>query len=237
MKYKNMVKGKFIERPNRFIAIVETGGERVKAHVKNTGRLKELLFAGAEVYLQDHCDSMGSRKLRYSLIGVSKESISGKIHVNIDSQAPNKVVKEALEVGSILPGGLGDIKVLRPEYKYGDSRLDFYVEDSQGRKLLMEVKGVTLEKDRVAMFPDAPTQRGIKHIEELVKAAAEGYSVCILFVIQMKGVEAFSPNYDTHKEFGETLAAARAAGVEISAYDCMVDRDSIRLDKPVSVIL
>lgn len=237
MRYENIVKGKFIGRPNRFIAVVEVDGQEVKAHVKNTGRLRELLLPGAEVYLEDHVGRMGSRKLRYSLISVIKEDEQGKRILNIDSQAPNKIVKEAMQSGSLLPDGLKDISLFKAEYSFGSSRLDFYAEDSCGSKLLGEVKGVTLEVDGNARFPDAPTERGVKHIEELISAVEQGYRACIVFVIKMKGVSSFSPNNDTHPEFGEALKKARDAGVEIIARDCIVSKDSIIMDKNVEIIL
>lgn len=240
MKYENIVEGKFISRPNRFIANVEIDGILEKVHVKNTGRLRELLYEGAQVYLEDHIDRMGTRKLRYSLIGVRKPMAcfpEGYTMVNIDSQAPNKVVKEAMQKGMLLPAGLDDVAYFKSEYKYGNSRLDFYAEDSQGNRVLGEVKGVTLEKDGAARFPDAPTERGIKHIEELIKAISEGYRACIVFVIQMKGVKSFSPNYETHKEFGEILKIAREEGVDILAYDCIVTDDVLMIDRQVDVIL
>lgn len=237
MRYENIVKGKFISRPNRFIALVEIEGEQVKAHVKNTGRLGELLIPGAEVFLEDHDGRMGTRKLRYSLIGVIKEDETGRRVVNIDSQMPNKVVKEAVENGRLQFAGLMDVVRFRPEYKYGDSRLDFYAEDSMGNRLLGEIKGVTLEEGGKARFPDAPTERGVKHIEELIFAVREGYKACIIFVIKMKGVQSFTPNYETHAEFGEALARAQDAGVEIIAYDCLVNEDSIMLDSSIEVVL
>lgn len=237
MRYENIVKGKFIERPNRFIALVDIDGNRVKAHVKNTGRLGELLVAGAEVYLEDHESRMGRRKLRYSLIGVRKETPGGMLKVNVDSQAPNKAVKEALQSGKLLPEGVEDIAVLKAEYKYGNSRLDFYGEDSCGNKFLMEVKGVTLEDNGKCRFPDAPTERGIKHVEELTAAVKKGYKSCVVFVIQMKGALSFEPNYDTHRQFGEALAKAAEAGVEVTAWDCIVEDDAITIDEQVKVIL
>ena len=233
MRYENVVKGKFIGRPNRFIALVEVDGQEVRAHVKNTGRLKELFVPGVEVYLEDHVGRMGDRKLRYSLIGVCK----GNEKVNVDSQAPNKVVKEALETGKLFPAGIKSVSYIKPEYKFGDSRLDFYVESEEGEKVLMEVKGVTLEVDGVARFPDAPTERGVKHVEELIKATEEGYKACVVFVIKMKGVNRFCPNYDTHPEFGEALARAKAAGVEVIAVDCLVKKDSLAIDSQINVSL
>ncbi len=237
MRYENIIKGKFISRPNRFIAMVEVEGESVKAHVKNTGRLGELLLPDAEVFLEDHEGRMGDRKLRYSLIGVVKEDEKGKRMVNIDSQAPNKVVKEAVQNGILMPAGLKDVAYYKSEYKYGNSRFDFYAEDSVGNKLLGEIKGVTLEENGKARFPDAPTERGVKHIEELIEAIKQGYRACIVFVIKMKGVQSFSPNYDTHPEFGEALVKARDAGVEIIARDCIVGENELILDKNIEICL
>lgn len=231
MKYENIIEGKFVARPNRFIAAVLVDDKEEKAHVKNTGRLKELLRPGALVYLEDHDGRMGKRKMRYSLVGVKKENIQ----VNIDSQAPNRVVKEALSDGAICLPGMGELAVIRGEYKYGDSRLDFYVEDCDGSRGLIEVKGVTLEIDGSARFPDAPTERGIKHINELAGAIDEGYSVYVIFVIQMKGVDSFEPNDITHKAFGDALRAAKSRGVHVLAYDCIVTPDSLEIDKEIKV--
>ena len=241
MKYQDIIKGKFISRPNRFIAVVEIDGREERAHVKNTGRCRELLQPGASVYLEDFRNRMGSRKLEFSLVGVEKEvQRAGARHVimiNMDSQAPNKVVKEAMQSGSLLPAGFGDVSYIKPEYTYGNSRIDFYAEDSTGRKLLMEVKGVTLEEGGTARFPDAPTERGIKHIEELIAAKRHGFEAVVCFVIQMKGVERFEPNYSTHAAFGEALCRAADEGVEVIAYDCVVEEDGLVLDKPVPVYL
>lgn len=233
MKYENVINGKFIKRPNRFIAEVIVDGSVQKAHVKNTGRLKELLYEGAEVYLEDHTGRMGSRKMRYSLIGVRK----GGCDVNIDSQAPNRVVKEALLDGSIKLPGMSELTSVKGEHKFGDSRLDFYVEDADRKRGLIEVKGVTLEVDGAARFPDAPTERGIKHINELAGAIDKAYSVYVIFVIQMKGVDRFEPNDDTHKAFGDALRAAKLCGVNILAYDCEVAADSLRIDDSIPVCL
>lgn len=246
MKYENITAAKFINRPNRFIATVEIDGKLEKAHVKNTGRLGELLIEGVQVFLEDHEGRMGTRKLRYSLIGVVKPGDDpDDVMVNIDSQAPNKVVGEALEEGRLLPCGVEKITKIIGEYKHGDSRLDFYVEGNAGEKILMEVKGVTLEVDGMAKFPDAPTQRGIKHIDELISAVTKGKAdhdakctgACIVFVIQMKGVSAFGPNYERHRAFGEALARAEAAGVEILAYDCIVGEDTLEIDRQIPVKL
>lgn len=237
MKYKKVCQGKFIERPNRFIANVEIDGKIFRAHVKNTGRCRELLVPGANMFLEDFEGRMGTRKLRYSLVGVLKETEGGNRIVNMDSQAPNKVVKEALESGKLRFASMGHAAYVKSEYSYGDSRLDFYVKDAGGREALVEVKGVTLENQGTAMFPDAPTERGVKHIKELIKAAGDGYAACIIFVIQMKGVRFFMPNDNTHAAFGEALREAQKSGVEILAYDCIATEDSLVLDKPVDLVL
>ena len=228
-----MIEGKFIERPNRFIAMVEVGGSVEKAHVKNTGRCRELLVPGAQIYLEDFHGRMGKRKLRYSLTGVKK----GDQLVNIDSQAPNAVVKSALLSGKLELPEMGGLTKVKGEHKYGSSRLDFYVEDDRGQKGLIEVKGVTLETGGLAKFPDAPTERGVRHIEELITADEEGYQVYIIFVIQMKGVNAMMPNDDTHKAFGDALRKAASRNVHVLAYDCIVTEDSLEIDNKIPVIL
>ena len=258
MKYENIVQAKFIERENRFVARVELaeagtgGGQMVKAHVKNTGRCRELLVPGAAVYLEDFAGRMGSRRMRYSLIAVEKKTAAdgGEILlVNMDSQAPNKVVQEALEDGRIrLPGMEADsagapLTLIRPETKFGDSRFDFYVEAGQAdgaaaqkeevKRAFIEVKGVTLEDDGHARFPDAPTERGVKHINELIRARREGYLAYIIFVVQMEGMKDVSPNYETQAQFGVALAKAREAGVVILAFDCFVTPDSLSVKGPV----
>ena len=237
MKYEKICRGKFISRPNRFIAEVETGGYVRRAHVRNTGRCRELLVTGADLIMEDFRDRMGKRKLEYSLIGVTKETARGPILINVDSQAPNKVVGEALRSGKLRIGDMKKAEVVKSEYTYGTSRLDFYVKDETGREALVEVKGVTLEEDGTAMFPDAPTERGVKHIRELMGAASSGYVACVIFVIQMKGIDFFRPNDRTHAEFGEVLREAQKAGVEVLAYDCIVGEDSLRLDAPVEIKL
>ena len=233
MKYTNIKTGKFIDRPNRFIATVEVDGSIEKAHVKNTGRCRELLTPGAQVYLEDFEGRMGKRKMRYSLIKVKK----GDQLVNMDSQAPNTVVKEALLNNKLQLPAMSHLTLVKGEHKFGDSRLDFYIEDSDGRRGLIEVKGITLEIDGIAKFPDAPTERGVRHIEELISARRDGYNAYIIFVIQMKGITAMIPNDDTHKAFGDALRNAAAKGVHILAYDCIVTEDGLEIDCSVPVVL
>lgn len=229
MKYEKIVKGKFIERPNRFVAVVEVGGCREKVHVKNTGRCRELLLEGADVYLEDFAGRMGSRKMRYSLIGVEKNTPQGTLMVNMDSQAPNKVVGEALADGSLKLEGMGSLALIRPEKTYGQSRFDFYVEDENGKQAYIEVKGVTLETDGIVRFPDAPTERGVKHINELVSVAEEGCGAYIIFVVQMNGMKEFRPNDKAHPEFGQALRQAAASGVKVVAYQCIITPDSMNI--------
>lgn len=213
MHYENIIHGEFVSRPNRFIAKVIVEGKEETVHVKNTGRCKELLLPGADVILEIS-DNL-NRKTKYDLISVYKEGLG---LVNIDSQAPNKVVKEWLE-----RQGYDTIK---PEYTYGNSRLDFYMEKA-GEKYLLEVKGCTLEIDGVGYFPDAPTERGVKHLRELAKAAGEGYHAMAVFVIQMEGVQEVRPNVATHEEFGVTLKEAQEAGVEVLPLCCKVTEDEL----------
>lgn len=225
MEYQRVVPGTFIARPNRFIAHVEVDGETVIAHVKNTGRCKELLVPGARVYLQ-HSENP-ARKTLYDLIAVKK----GKLLINMDAQAPNQVFGEWARSGGI-PG----LTRLRPETTWGSSRFDFYWESATQRGFV-EVKGVTLEKDGGAYFPDAPTLRGVKHLNELIAARQQGYRAAVCFVIQMTGVEFFSPNDVTHPEFGHALREAAEAGVDVWAYDCQVTPGSLELARPVEVRL
>ncbi len=226
MKYKRIKKGKFLERPNRFIAYAEIEGRKETVHVKNTGRCAELLIPGAEIFLQESDNP--ERKTKWDLIGVRK----GNRLVNMDSQIPNKVVQEWLESGNLFSG---EVKI-RPETTYGNSRFDLYVEAGE-RRAFIEVKGVTLEEDGRVSFPDAPSERAVKHVEELCLAVKEGYEAYIFFVIQMKDVRYFTPNIETHPAFGETLKKAKAAGVKILAYDCEVTEDSIRIADEVLVVL
>ncbi|MGI6189903.1 MAG: DNA/RNA nuclease SfsA [Clostridiales bacterium] len=230
MKYSNIVPGIFLSRDNRFIAKCEVNGVTEIVHVKNTGRCRELLIPGAAVYLEQHDNPL--RKTRYSLIAVQK----GSMLVNIDSQAPNKVLHEALKEGAGLPGLNGEIVSIKAETVYGNSRFDFYIE-TKNQKAFIEVKGVTLENQGVAMFPDAPTQRGVKHIEELTAAADEGYLSYVVFVAQMKGICCVMPNDAMHAEFGKALREAQKAGVHILAYDCFVKPDEIIMDEMIEVVL
>lgn len=224
MKYENIRKAVFIERPNRFIAYVDIDGKRELCHVKNTGRLGELLVRGAIVYVQktDNPD----RKTLYDLISVEKD---GKI-INIDSQAPNKVFGEWIE--SYFEG----ISYVKPEARFGKSRFDFYAETAD-RKIFVEIKGVTLLKDGVALFPDAPTERGIKHLNELCECVAKGYEAYVFFVVKAEGVYDFAPNCATHPAFAEALINARQNGVEIRAVNCRVGKDSLKIDDIINVKL
>lgn len=226
MRYTNIHKGTFISRPNRFIANVMIDGREEVCHVKNTGRCRELLVEGCTVWLE-HSDSE-SRKTAFDLVTVEK----GHRLINMDSQAPNKAVVEWLREKR--PFGEGFC--VYPERKYGNSRFDFYME-SQDRKIFMEVKGCTLEKDGVVLFPDAPTLRGVKHIRELSRCLDEGYEAYIMILVQMSDVKYFTPNYDTHPEFGEALEKAAQKGVKILCYDCDVTPDSMTVGKPVEVKL
>lgn len=217
MKYENIIKGKFHSRPNRFIANVWLDGKLETVHVKNTGRCKELLLPGVPVILQ--ISDNPARKTKYDLISVYKENLGW---VNIDSQAPNKVVKEWLLKQ--------EYTLVKPEYTYGNSRLDFYMERGK-EKYLMEVKGCTLEIDGIGYFPDAPTERGVKHLKELTGAVSEGIHCIAAFVIQMEGIHEVRANVAIHREFGEALEAAKEAGVRIVCLECRVTEDRIEVVK------
>ena len=227
MKYNNIVKGRFIERPNRFIAKVEIGGVTETVHVKNTGRCRELLVKGTTVYLEK--SNNPERKTGYDLIAVLK---NGKTLINMDSQIPNAVTEEWLRKGNLFSKDA----VIRREVTHNKSRFDFYIEEG-GRKIFLEVKGCTLETDGIARFPDAPTERGVKHINELIDCVNEGFEAYILFVIQMKGIKHFEPNDKTHSAFGDALRNAESKGVRILAYDCNVTKDTIEIDKEIKVLL
>lgn len=213
MQYENIARAIFLDRPNRFVAHVEMDGQVETVHVKNTGRCRELLIPGAEVFLTE--PGTPGRKTRYDLVAVRK---ANGILFNIDSQAPNKVVKDWLT-------GQTFDRVI-PEYTYGNSRIDFYMERGN-QKYLMEVKGCTLEVDGIGYFPDAPTERGVKHLHELIRASEEGYRAIAAFVIQMDGVTEVRPNVKTHPEFGTALSEAEAAGVQILMLPCHVEPGSL----------
>lgn len=215
-----------MERPNRFITYIEIAGKKETVHVKNTGRCAELLVPGATVYVQKAKDP--ERKTQWDLIAVEK----GKRVVNMDSQIPNRVVEEWLRAGNLFP----DATIIRPETTFGNSRFDFYIETGE-RKIFMEVKGVTLEEEDIVRFPDAPTERGVKHIEELIEAVKAGYEAYLFFVVQMEHVKYFAPNRMTHAAFGEAMERARAQGVHILAYECQVEKDRIELTASVPVVL
>jgi sugar fermentation stimulation protein A len=233
MRYPAPAEGIFISRPNRFLAKVQIAGEEVLCHVKNTGRCRELLRPGARLILQHHDNPR--RRTAYSVIGVYK----GDVLVNMDSQAPNQVAYEWALAGA--DGLFGEVVSVKREQTYGNSRFDLYLEcigeTGAASRIFMEVKGVTLEEDGVARFPDAPTERGLKHVEELVSCGKEGYGACLLFVVQMKGVVRLEPNWQTHRAFGEALLRAKSAGVRILAYDCLVTTDSLTLCKSLPVLL
>lgn len=226
MKYKHTEKAVFLSRPNRFIAEVEIEGQRETVHVKNTGRCKELLIPGTEVILEKSGNP--DRRTKYDLICVNKK---GRL-INMDSQIPNKAAAEWIKKGGLFPE---EVEV-KSEKAYGSSRFDLYVE-SPVRRAFIEVKGATLEEGNIVRFPDAPTLRGVKHVEELIRCKEEGYEAYLLLVIQMKGVKKFQPNWNTHPEFGEALIRAEAAGVKILARDCFVTEDTIEIQEEVPVDL
>ncbi len=253
MNYTHTVTGEFLSRPNRFIALVRIGQRVETCHVKNTGRCRELLLPGVKVVLEYHPDAAASgRKTSYDVIAVYKEAagVRGEtLLINMDSQAPNLAAWEWVRDGGLildsLPGPMA-LSNLRREVTYGSSRFDLAfdltrkLEDADSPAPLqafMEVKGVTLESGGLAAFPDAPTQRGVKHLEELAAASRKGFCCFLLFVIQMKGITCFHPNMDTHPEFGFALARAQEAGVRILARDCLITPDSMKIDQSVPVLL
>ena len=233
MKYNNIISAKFVSRPNRFVANVKIDGKETAVHVKNTGRCRELLLPDSIVYLEDFTNNPRNRKLMYDLIAVEK----GNLLINMDSQAPNTVVREALKNGIIRLPEMEDLTLIRPETVYCDSRFDFYIEDKNGQRGFIEVKGVTLENDGIASFPDAPTERGVKHINELIKAKNAGYSTYIIFVVQMSGMKYLIPNDTTHKAFGDALRLAHSCGVHVLAYECAVEPDSLDVVGEITVKL
>lgn len=252
MKYEHIVTGTFLSRPNRFIAHVKIEGKEVVCHVKNTGRCRELLIPGVRVVLEYHPKAaLTGRKTEYDIIAVYKKNLL----INMDSQAPNKAAWEWIQTcPRAVFGDYGGIENLRREVTYGDSRFDLAFTLTPGGngagafkeggitagppiQAFMEVKGVTLEEEGMVRFPDAPTQRGVKHLEGLVKARREGCASYVLFVIQMEGVRGFSPNDATHAAFGQALRTASGAGVTILAWDCVVTPDSMAINAPVPVLL
>ena len=226
MHYSNIRRATFLRRPNRFIAHIEVDGREEICHVKNTGRCRELLTDRAIIYVEHHDNP--KRKTKYSLIAVEK----GDLLINMDSQAPNKVVGEWL----LAKEPFGKVKLLKPECTYGSSRFDVYLE-TEAEKIFIEVKGVTLEEDGIVRFPDAPTERGIKHLEELCACVEAGYKTAVIFVVQMEGMQHFEPNDKTHPQFGEALRQAHKAGVEVLAYECKVTPISLEITKSISVVL
>ena len=231
MKYSNIIKGEFISRPNRFIANVKIENEIHTVHVKNTGRCKELLVPNCTVYLSGSDNP--NRKTKYDLIAVEKERKNKPpLLINMDSQIVNYVAEEWLKES----GFFGKNAAIRREVTFGKSRFDFFIE-TENQKTFLEIKGVTLEKDGIALFPDAPTERGLKHINELIEAKRKGYSSYILFVIQMKEITEFSPNSETHMEFAKSLKKAEEKGVKIMAMDCDVSPDEIKISKEVKIHL
>ena len=252
MKYNQVVPGIFLQRPNRFIAHILINGKEEVCHVKNTGRCRELLIPGCTVYCA--VSDNPQRKTKYDLIAVEKiiesqtifanagiTSQYGKstpeahstLLVNMDSQAPNAAVKEWLRSGA---SPFGKIDFLKPEYKYGNSRFDFYLE-CNSRKIFLEVKGVTLEDNSVVLFPDAPTERGVKHVRELIRCHEEGFETYVLFVVQMEHAQYFTPNRKTHPQFADALCEAKNAGVQLLAYTCKVTPDEMMIDKELNVSL
>lgn len=227
MRYERITQGSFLERPNRFLAYAELAGKKEVIHVKNTGRCAELLKPGAVIYVQESQNP--ERKTKWDLIAVEK----GDRIINMDSQIPNRVVQEWIEEGNLFE----DVRLVKPETTYCNSRFDLYVETGDKRKIFIEVKGVTLEENGVVRFPDAPSERAVKHLEELGHAVKEGYEAYVFFVIQMKGVRYFTPNRDTHPAFCDALKRAQAAGVHVLAYDCEVSADSIEVNEEIPVVL
>ena len=231
MIYPSVRRGQFLTRPNRFIAHVELDGAPVVCHVKNTGRCRELLVPGHTVWLAE--GDSPARKTQYDLIGVEKPTPRGLLPVNMDAQAPNRVFGEWAAAG-----GLGFLpSLLRPETRFGDSRFDFYWEDGPERRGFWEIKGVTLEEDGVARFPDAPTLRGVKHLEELIRAREAGYETGVCFVVQMPGMRWVEPNDATHPQFGQALRRAARAGVQVLALGCRVEPDRLEITGDVPVKL
>lgn len=222
MRYGKTATGTFLSRPNRFIAEVDIDGEVQRVHVKNTGRCREILIPGTTVVLEDSGND--NRKTRFDLVAAYK---NGNL-INIDSQAPNRAFAEFIPRSGLF----GDDPLIRPEHTHGDSRFDFYIE-SGDRRMFVEVKGVTREFDGVCMFPDAPTERGLKHLKGLERCVNEGYEAYVALIVQMKGMHVFVPDYAIHREFGEEMERAEKAGVGVLVYDCVVTEDSMTVDAPL----
>lgn len=231
MQYRNVVQAKFLTRPNRFIALVEINGREEVVHVKNTGRCRELLLPGCKVYLERAANP--DRKTKYDLIAVEKERPGlPPLLINMDSQIPNQAAEEWLKSGALFSQNA----IIKREVTYHNSRFDFFLTDGD-RKAFLEVKGVTLESHGIASFPDAPTERGVKHLQELSHCLLDGYDSYLLFVIQMQEITGFRPNDVMHPDFGKSLRAAQKNGVQLLAMDCDVTPDSIMLRKPVPIVL
>lgn len=226
MQYDNIARGTFLCRPNRFLAHVELDGAVQLCHVKNTGRCRELLVPGAPVLIQE--SSSPARKTRWDLVSVWK----GDRLINMDSSAPNRLFAEWVQAGNLFDR----LTLLKPEQRFGASRFDFYLE-GDGRRGYAEVKGVTLEQDGIARFPDAPTERGVKHLRELIACREAGFEAWVAFIVQMKGVTRLEPNRDTHAAFGDALRDARDAGVHILALDCRVTPGEVWVDQVLPVML
>ena len=222
MRYGKTVRGVFVSRPNRFVARVEIDGTVETVHVKNTGRCREILVPGATVVLEDSGNP--GRKTRYDLIAAYKNGML----INIDSQAPNKAFSEFIPRSGLF----GEDPQVFPEHSHGDSRFDFYIESGK-RRIFVEVKGVTKEIDGVCMFPDAPTDRGLKHVKGLETTLSEGFEAYVALIVQMKGMREFVPDYAIHEEFGRELEKAKSMGVGVLVYDCLVTEDSMTVDSPL----
>ena len=224
MTYENIKEAEFISRPNRFIAEILVEGQQQLCHVKNTGRCRELLIPGTVIYVQQ--SDSPTRKTKYDLIAVKK----GERLINIDSAAPNAAFFQWVKGGGVFHS----LSLIKPEQSFGQSRFDFYIE-ADGKRIFAEIKGVTLEENGIVRFPDAPTERGVKHLNELIRCIEEGFEGYMVFVVQMEGVRFFEPNWETHRLFGETLIKAHKAGVKLVAMDCIITENSMDICSPVEI--